>query len=48
MRKYLIGVVALLLSACGAKTYPVAANEAYESISTLGSDTLEPLNHFVG
>ena len=43
MRKYVIGVVALLLSACGAKTYPVAASEAYESISSLGSDTLEPL-----
>lgn len=43
MRKFVIGVVALLLSACGAKTYPVAASEAYESISSLGSDTLEPL-----
>lgn len=43
MRKYLIGIAALLLSACGAKTYPVAASEAYESISSLGSDTLEPL-----
>ena len=43
MRKYLIGIAALLLSACGAKTYPVAASEAYEGISSLGSDTLEPL-----
>lgn len=43
MRKYLIGITALLLSACGAKTYPVAASEAYEGISSLGSDTLEPL-----
>lgn len=43
MRKILIGVAALLLSACGAKTYQVAASEAYESISSLGSDTLEPL-----
>lgn len=43
MRKYVIGIVALLLSACGAKTYPVAASEAYEGISSLGSDTLEPL-----
>ena len=43
MRKYVIGIVALLLSACGAKNYPVAAEEAYASISSLGSDTLEPL-----
>jgi hypothetical protein len=43
MRKYVIGIVALMLSACGAKTYPVAASEAYEGISSLGSDTLEPL-----
>jgi hypothetical protein len=43
MRKIMIGVVALLLSACGAKTYPVAASEAYEGISSLGSGTLEPL-----
>jgi len=43
MRKIMIGVVALLLSACGAKTYPVAASEAYEDISSLGSGTLEPL-----
>ena len=43
MRKIMIGILALLLSACGAKTYPVAATEAYESISSLGSDTLEPL-----
>lgn len=43
MRKFVIGIVALLLSACGAKNYPVAASEAYESISSLGSDTLEPL-----
>jgi molybdopterin-binding protein len=43
MRKIIIGIAALLLSACGAKTYPVAASEAYESISSLGSDTLEPL-----
>jgi hypothetical protein len=43
MRKIMIGIAALLLSACGAKTYPVAATEAYEGISSLGSDTLEPL-----
>ena len=43
MRKIMIGIAVLLLSACGAKTYPVAASEAYESISSLGSDTLEPL-----
>ena len=43
MRKIMIGIAALLLSACGAKTYPVAASEAYEGISSLGSDTLEPL-----
>jgi hypothetical protein len=43
MRKIMIGIAALLLSACGAKTYQVAASEAYESISSLGSDTLEPL-----
>jgi molybdopterin-binding protein len=43
MREIIIGIAALLLSACGAKTYPVAASEAYESISSLGSDTLEPL-----
>ena len=43
MRKTVIAIVALLLSACGAKTYPVAAAEAYEGISSLGSDTLEPL-----
>jgi len=43
MRKIIIGIAALLLSSCGAKTYPVAASEAYESISSLGSDTLEPL-----
>ena len=43
MRKTMFGILALLLSACGAKNYPVAAEEAYASISTLGSDTLEPL-----
>ena len=43
MPKFMIGIVALLLSACGAETYPVAASEAYEGISSLGSDTLEPL-----
>ena len=43
MRNIIIGIAALLLSACGAKTYQVAASEAYESISSLGSHTLEPL-----
>ena len=43
MRNIIIAIAALLLSACGAKTYQVAAAEAYESISSLGSDTLEPL-----
>ncbi|HKP34116.1 MAG TPA: hypothetical protein VJT70_04975 [Sphingomicrobium sp.] len=43
MQKMMIGIAALLLSACGAETYQVAPEDAFAGISSLGSDTLEPL-----
>ena len=36
MRKYIIGIAALLLSACGGETYQVAPSEAFSSLSSIG------------
>jgi len=37
MRKMIIGIAALLLSACGGTTYQVPAGEAFSSLSSIGT-----------
>ena len=52
MRKMILGIAALLLSACGGTTYQVPAGEAFSSLSSIGTTPgmsplpggLEPVN----
>jgi len=37
MRKMIIGLAALLLSACGGQDYPMTASEAFNSLSSIGT-----------
>ena len=40
MRKLIVGMAALLVSACGGETYPVAPTEAFMTLSSIGNPPL--------
>ena len=44
MRRFIIGIAALLVSACGGETYQVAPSEAFSSLSSIGTPPgMDPL-----